>query len=364
MGFAEFLGNTETVTQMRRMLQRDRFPHAVILTGARGSGKYMLAQMVAKAMNCESPIETDGLPDFCGHCSQCERIGVNDDLDKRFAEAVEARDALKDSEKRETNIIVQNHPDVMVLPPDPPQLLVKVGQVRHLIASVYYQPQAGRRKVYIFSDASFMKEAANAILKVLEEPPNFATIFLLAENATQLLPTIRSRCIQLRLTPQEPEMIEKLLTRRIDWTAAQRQLAARLCEGAAGRAMRFDLAGYINSRKDALTLIKTGLGETSDHEALFRATETYRAGGDGKIRTDALFDALHLLLEDLLYIQSNRGDKIRNCDILDELQRLAESVDFDWIAAASERISATQTAQRRNVLRPLALEALSASFER
>ena len=108
---------------------------------------------------------------------------------------------LREADKRETRIFVQTHPDVLIIPPDPPQMLVKVDQVRHVIHEIYYKPVEGRERVYIFSDADFMKEAANSLLKVLEEPPEFATIFLLSDNPRALLPTIRSRCMHLRLAP-------------------------------------------------------------------------------------------------------------------------------------------------------------------
>ncbi len=71
--------------------------------------------------------------------------------------------------------------------------MIKVDQVRRVIENIYFRPSEGRERVFIFTDAAFMKEAANSLLKVLEEPPEFATIFLLAENAGELLPTIRSR---------------------------------------------------------------------------------------------------------------------------------------------------------------------------
>ena len=182
MPFSDFHGNAATVHTLREMLARDHFPHAVILSGPQGSGKYTLAQMVAKAMNCLGRPLSDGLPDFCGHCANCVRIAGADALEDRFAEAVEARDNLRDVDKRETRIFVQTHPDVMIIPPDPPQMLVKVDQVRHVIHEIYYRPVEGRERVYIFSDADFMKEAANSLLKILEEPPEFATIFLLTDN--------------------------------------------------------------------------------------------------------------------------------------------------------------------------------------
>jgi DNA polymerase III subunit delta' len=192
MPFADFHGNVDVVRTMREMLARDHFPHAVILSGPQGSGKYTLAQMVAKTMNCLQPAKPDGLPDFCSVCANCTRIAQADALDDRFAEAVEARENLRDADKRETRILVQTHPDVTIIPPDPPQMLVKVDQVRHIIREIYYRPAEGRHRVYIFSDADFMKEAANSLLKILEEPPDFASIFLLTDNPSALLPTIRT----------------------------------------------------------------------------------------------------------------------------------------------------------------------------
>ena len=141
MGFDQFRGNAPTVARLREMIARDHLPHAIILTGPRGAGKFTLAQMVAKAVNClERPVADDGLPDFCGVCRNCERIAQADALDQRFAEAVEARENLRESDKRETRIFVQTHPEVLVIPPDPPQMLVKVDQVRHVIGEMYYRP--------------------------------------------------------------------------------------------------------------------------------------------------------------------------------------------------------------------------------
>src|SRR5258707_10506387 len=133
MSFSEFYGNADVVGRLREMLARDRLPHAVILAGPQGAGKYTLALMLARAMNClgiaesgdqtigrsETPFATGDLPDFCGKCENCRRIGEAQDLEARCAEAVEAREGLRDTDKRETRILVQTHPDVLVIPPDP-----------------------------------------------------------------------------------------------------------------------------------------------------------------------------------------------------------------------------------------------------
>src|SRR2546421_6117059 len=260
MGFSDFHGNSEVIHRMRDMLARQRLPHAVILAGPHGSGKYTLALMLAKTMNCLAPTVTDGLPDFCGQCSNCTRIAQSEDLVSRCSEAVETREHLRETDKKETRILIQTHPDVLVIPPDPPQMMIKVDQVRHVIESIYFRPGEGRERVYIFTASAFMKEAANSLLKVLEEPPEFATILLLTENAGELLPTIRSRTMSLQLRNLSLQEIENYLARhRPEWKPQQRTLVARLSEGAVGRARNFDLDAYTAARADALTILRTSL---------------------------------------------------------------------------------------------------------
>src|SRR5260221_13923029 len=359
MPFSDFQGNAETVRQLREMLARDRFPHAVILAGPQGAGKYTLALMVARTMNCLQPRLTDGLPDFCGVCSNCTRIAQAEDLEARFAEAVEAREGLRETDKRETRILVQTHPDVMVVPPDPPQMMIKIDQVRQVIQTVRYKPQEARRRVFIFTDSAFMKEAANALLKVLEEPPDFATIFLLARNPGELLPTIRSRCITITLSALPAQEIERYLAEsRPEWNERQRQLVARLSGGAVGRARTLNLEEYMSARKDALTLLGTALRST-EHSDLFRATETYRAGGEGKEKTDRLLGAVYGLLKDIMAITSGAPDLMRNTDITAELKTLAGAVDFNWIAQAPQQLGQVQSGMRRNGLRPRSVVAFA-----
>ena len=363
LGFADFHGNAHVVTQLREMLQRGRLPQGIILAGPAGAGKYTLAQMMAKAMNCLQPPKGE-LPDFCGKCSNCVRIAQADDLDARFAEGLEAREALRDADKKDTRILIQTHPDVLVIPPDPPQMLIKIGQVRRVIETIYYRPGDARERVYIFTDSAFMKEAANSLLKVLEEPPEFASLFLLTTNPGELLPTIRSRALTFTLGALPPEEIENdLAQRRPEWNAKQRALVARLSGGAIGRARSFDLAAYVAARKDAFTLLNTAV-EAKDHSELFRATETYRAGAEGKAKTDQLLHALALLLQDLLYLDSGTRGLLSNTDIAAELARLAAQVDFPWITAAAQGLDEVHSGMRRNLLRNLSLDALATSLER
>ena len=364
MSFRDFHGNGETVRRLREMLARDRFPHAVILAGPPGAGKYTLVQMLAKTMNCLAPKTTDGLPDYCGTCANCTRIAGADDLGARFAESVEAREALRETDKKDTRILIQTHPEVMVVPPDPPQMLIKIGQVRKVIETIYFRPVEAKRKVFIFTESSFMKEAANSLLKVLEEPPDFATLFLLTDNIGELLPTIRSRCVSFMLSAlPTTEIAEVLAAAHPDWNVRQRQLVARLAGGAVGKARSFDLEAYTAARKDALTLLQSAI-QAADHSALFRITETYRAGAEGKDKTDQLLRCCYGLLEDLLYLKSGAAELVRNTDIQSELSKLAAEVSFEWVTRASYELGKVETGMRRNLLRSLSLDAFATALER
>jgi DNA polymerase III subunit delta' len=364
MPFSDFHGNTEVVNRLRDMLARNRSPQAVILAGSRGCGKYTLAVMLAKAMNCLNPTVTDGLPDFCGRCANCVRIAQSEDLESRFAEAVEARENLRDTDKKETRLFVQTHPDVLVIPPDPPQMMIKVDQVRRVIGSIYFRPAEAKERVYIFTESRFMKEAANSLLKILEEPPDYASIFLLADNPGELLPTIRSRSMLISLCTLSLEQIEQYLAKhRPEWAAKQRMLVARLSEGAVGRARGFDLPAYISSRDHAFVILNSAL-RSADHSELFKVTETYRAGAEGRERTENLLRTLYLLLQDLIFLNSGTPELVRNSDVLPELQKLMQASNFDWVVAAADRLAEVERGMRRNLLRSLSLDALAVSLER
>jgi DNA polymerase-3 subunit delta' len=209
-----------------------------------------------------------------------------------------------------------------------------------------------------------MKEAANSLLKVLEEPPDFATIFLLTENAGELLPTLRSRSMIVSLAALSREEIENYLAKhRPEWKSPQRTLVARLSQGAVGRARDFDLAAYTAARSHALSILHSAI-HGGDHTELFKVTETYRAGAEGRHKTDDLLRTLYSLLQDLIFLNSDTPELVRNTDILAELKKLAESADFAWISLAADRLAEVERGMRRNLLRSLSLDAFATALER
>jgi DNA polymerase-3 subunit delta' len=365
--FNDFLGNSTAIEQLRTAIAAGRLPHSLILAGPSGAGKYTLALMLTMAVECERQprdLWSNGqsLASFCGVCHNCTRIASAANLDEEVDKAVAVREELRDVDKKDTRVLIQPHPDVLIIPPDPPQLLIKLGQVRTLIQSSHYLPSEGPKKIFILTAASFMKEAANSLLKVLEEPPDTVHLILLAEHPGELLPTIRSRCATVRLGALPVDEIEMLLAdRRPDVPQKQRTLIARLAQGAAGKALSFDLETYIAARADALLLLRDASQEP-DHTALFKMTETYRAGAEGQQKTSALLRTLALLLEDLLLLGAGTPELLRNTDLRPELDRLSGILSFSWIEQASRGLDQVQSGMRRNLLRSLSLDAFAAQL--
>jgi len=368
--FNDFLGNSTAIEHLRTAIAAGRLPHSLILAGPSGAGKYTLALMLAMAVECERQprdLWSNGqsLASFCGVCHNCTRIASAANLDEEVDKAVAVREELREVDKKDTRVLIQPHPDVLIIPPDPPQLLIKLGQVRTLIQSSHYLPSEAPKKIFLLTASTFMKEAANSLLKVLEEPPATVHLILLAENPGELLPTIRSRCATVRLGALPVEEIEMLLAdRRPDVPQKQRALIARLAQGAAGKALTFDLETYIAARADALLFLhnaatsSSGTGEP-DHTALFKMTETYRAGAEGQQKTSTLLRTLSLLLEDLLLLGAGTPELVRNTDLRPELERLNSILPFEWIENASRGLDQVQSGMRRNLLRSLSLDAFA-----
>ena len=208
-----------------------------------------------------------------------------------------------------------------------------------------------------------MKEAANSLLKVLEEPPAHTSLILLTENPQELLPTIRSRTVLHCLGALPSAELEELLAeRRPELKPQDRALAARLAQGAVGRALMLDLGTYLASRQDALVVLNTALREP-DYSQLFHSTEGYRGGADGQEKTVNLLRAISSLLEDLLLVVAGTPGLVRNLDLRSELDRMASGLTVDWIESAARAVVQVEQGMRRNLLRSLSLDAMAVALE-
>jgi DNA polymerase-3 subunit delta' len=302
MGFETFLGNERIVSALRGMLRRDRVPSALLFTGPRGIGKYTLARMFAQAANCERLKD-----DFCGECPSCRRLAAfaNPQLliEAGLAERGESADAAA---VERMPLILETNPDVWLIVPDPVRLrtpvarpMIRVGQLRAVQRAAYFQPQ-GRRRVFILDGADTMRwNDADLFLKILEEPPESATLILLAPTPDSLLQTIRSRCLQFHFAPVPAGQIEAFLSERGDAKPAERKLAAQLSCGSPGMALSIDLEESVRLRRSVLRLIEKAVaGEKYDD--IFAATA--QLAKQEKESFENILELFYSLLTDLLEV--------------------------------------------------------------
>lgn len=191
MGFELFAGNEKTINTLQQMISAGRLPHAMLLEGDEGLGKFTLASIIAAAAVCGK----ENAP--CGSCGNCHLAEIG------------------------------NHPDITIIAPE--GKLIKVDTVREVINAAYIKPSQAQKKVFIFKDAHRMNEAGqNALLKTLEEPPQSVIFILLAESSAALLPTVISRCTLFSLSPPDKKSGIEILCKMgfSEEEAAQRLMAA------------------------------------------------------------------------------------------------------------------------------------------
>jgi DNA polymerase-3 subunit delta' len=365
LSFSEFLGNARVVTALRGMLATERVPHAMLFTGPRGTGKFTLARMFAQAANCQRLRD-----DFCGACDLCRKIGLLSDprplIEQGLAQRGERPDA---STVERTPLLVETYPDVWAIVPDPVRLkepvarpVLHMGQLRAVQRAAYFKPQ-GRRRVFILDGAETMRwDLASIFLKILEEPPETATLILLAPNPYQIQPTIRSRCLQFSFTPLDAHEVEEILRARTKMKAEERKVAAQYAEGSPGVAMELDVAAAARLRRDALNILERAV-ELRGISDLFTATAALAKSQE--IAFENILEVFYSLLTDLLDLSCASSKKVlRNPVLHRELEALSKKIDLEWISEAVEGFDVLQGRTRRNINRSLGLDAVVISLGR
>jgi DNA polymerase-3 subunit delta' len=363
MGFGDFLGNARIVSALRGMLSRGRVPSALLFTGPRGIGKYTLARMFAQAANCERLQD-----DFCGVCPTCLRIARLADpgplVEAGLGERGEGADAAA---VERMPLILETHPDVWLIVPDPVRLrtpvarpVIRVGQLRAVQRAAYFKPQ-GRRRVFILDGADTMRwNDADLFLKILEEPPESATLILLATTPDALLPTIRSRCLQFHFAPVPAGDIEGFLKDHSDRKPAQRTLAAQLSSGSPGAALALDLEESVRLRRSVLNLLDQAVS-AEKYGDIFAATA--QLSKQEQESFENILVLFYSLLTDLL--ESSEGSKsslLRNPDLRKEVEALGKKINWEWVLRATRGLDTLEGRMRRNIGRQLGLDSLVTSL--
>lgn len=321
--------------------------------------------MFAQAANCQRLRD-----DFCGECEPCRKIGLLADLRPLIDQGLAQRGERPDAGTVErVPLLLETHPDVWAIVPDPVRLkepvarpVLHVGQLRAVQRAAYFKP-LGRRRVFLIDGAETMRwDLANIFLKILEEPPESATLILLAPNPFQLLPTIRSRCLQFSFTPLGTAEVEEILRAHTEMKPEERKLAAEYAEGCPGAVIGLDLEATAKLRRDALTILERSV-ELRGVSDLFAATAALAKSQE--FAFENVLEVFYSLLTDLLDLSSSSTKKVlRNPALRRELETLSRKVDAAWIRKAVDGFDVLYARTRRNINRSLGLDAVAISLTR
>jgi DNA polymerase III subunit delta' len=268
-------------------------------------------------------------------------------------EMLAEREKLPSEKRSEDPLMLSSHPDFLTFAPDGPLRQVSIQQIRLLKDQARMQPMKGARRVFLIDQLDRANDqAANSLLKVLEEPPDHLIIFATAENPYDLLPTIRSRSVSIRMNRlDEDELVRFVAARGLD-NAVRR---ARLASGCPGVAAAIDLEVFDKRRAAMLSLL-----EVASRRATFgswlKHVEAISASKSEKL--EHYLDVLYTLLEDLL-LAAHGFDNLRNPDLAPQLKGIAGAVDFRWLRRAVELTDEMNRLLRRNIQKGIALDAFA-----
>lgn len=254
MGFDALLGNQRLKDNLRTGIARGRLAHFYLISGPQGSGKRTLARLLAAAILCR------GEQKPCMQCAACRKV------------------------------MADTHPDFITVV-DPEHKDIPVDMVRSVREQMFIRPNESDKKIYMFAQ-SMRTESQNALLKILEEPPEYGVFLLLTENPERLLPTVRSRCTELALQALPPQLLRSRLQQQYPDADGNTLTAAIERSG-----------GYLGQ---ALQLLEDGVAASPQSQSFV----------DGFARKDAM-----VLVQTLVPMEKWKRDQL-----LPELERWAELV--------------------------------------
>ncbi len=357
MSFESFLGNEKAMQTLRELLGRKRMPSSMLFTGPEGVGKKTLAMMLAKALNCAEPGPTGN--DFCGKCEPCRKT---DDFLASSAEDLARRQQTKDAHRRVEGLV---YFDVQLIEPITRYILTE--QIRQIRTTAYDRPFNLPRRVFIINEAQTIHwQAADLLLKVLEEPPATTTFILICPQAFELRSTIRSRCFTLQFAPVEQAVIERILDEERGFSKAQRELALRIVNGSVARARTFDLKEFLGRRKpwlDLLDLVARPRNRPlapGDWKALFATTKSLIADSGGA--EESLKIASGIILDLLQVLHEEHNPRVTHIDLLPRLKAWSRALGMPGIEKLGRGLENIHREQIRNVNQQLSLDSLASQL--
>ncbi|MFN7918759.1 MAG: DNA polymerase III subunit [Bryobacteraceae bacterium] len=330
-----FFGNPTAIELLEGLISRERIPQTLLFEGPEGVGKATLARrFAAELVGKRDLIEQDDLS-----------LPHN-------VETLAEREKLAPEKRNDDPFHLASHPDFVTFAPEGPLRQISIHQMRTLKERAQYGPLQGNRRVFLIDAVDRANEqAANSLLKTLEEPPPYLIIVLTAENPYDLLPTIRSRVVPIRLGRlSRDEMNAFVKSKALDQTADRIALAA----GCPGIAATLDLEKYRTRREVMRVLLECSAGKSPFAAWAMQSEKLAQARSE---KLEPYLKVLLLLLSDLLHLREGVSG-IRNPDLEKPLVQLAQAVTFDWLRAAVSKTDELLGLLRRNVQKNIALDAM------
>ena len=321
IGFNNIIGHEEIIRHLKNAMQTGKVSHSYIFTGGAGSGKKLLATTFAMTLQCEA-----GGTEPCQKCESCKKA------------------------------IGKNHPDIIMVNHEKPGTIT-IDEIREqVIHDVAVKPYYSPHKIYIIPDADLMTpQAQNALLKTIEEPPEYAVIMLLTQNVDALLPTIQSRCVRLDLKVVDDSLVKKYLMEHLHVPDYQAEIDASFAQGSIGRAREAATSEeFSNMTQNALKLLKY-----ANKMEVYELADEIKKLSEEKHNINDYLDIFQFWFRDVLMFKATR--EIDNLVFKQEINFIKEQASqrsYENLEKILDAIAKTQVRLRANVNFELALELL------
>lgn len=317
--YSDIIGHEDIVRHFKSSIELSKVSHAYILNGEKGAGKRTLANVVAKSLQCES-----GNPDPCGECKSCLQVETN------------------------------NQPDIIWVNHEKPNVIT-VDEIREQVVNdIDLKPYSSRYKIYIIPDAQMMNtQAQNALLKTLEEPPEYAVIMLLTSNVDKFLPTILSRCIVLNFKPVQPlEMIEYMVE-ELEIEKEKAKFCVDFAQGNLGKAVRLAISpDYNEIKEDSVRLLRRI--HDMEMEDVILAVKNM---GQYKLDITDYIDIMTMWFRDILMVKiANSPNKILFKEEFSVMKKQASRTSYEGIEEILKALNKLKIRLEANVNFDIAME--------
>ena len=318
--FSEIIGHEKIIEYFKRTISQKHVVSAYILQGEDHSGKLMLANSIAKALVCKED-DADG----CGECHDC-----------RQAES-------------------RNHPDIIYVGHD--RNAIRVDDIRSQINdTVAIKPYSADYKIYIVDEAEKMNvQAQNALLKTLEEPPEYVVIILLAENDQVFLPTILSRCITMRLQPVPDETIAAYLRDHFELDEHQVDICTSFAQGKVGKAIDLATSDEFAQLMAVMLDVVTRIDDMDE----FEFGDIVKSVSEYKLQIYDFFDLMMIWYRDVLYYKATADvNKLVFKDKIYDIKRQSDKSSYNGLERIIKALETARARIRANVNFDLTIELL------